>query len=106
MPSCSAEGGGAGVDRLLRDLGRLLRRPKDVDELDLLWNLREDAKRSLAEDLIGEWVDRNDAPTELLDACGHFVGWFSWRVARTDDGDRTVRPQDVFDDTVGASHGA
>src|ERR1700674_1115877 len=60
------QGTGADRDSLPCDLRRVLGRPEDVDEVDLHRHVFKRAIDTLAEQLIGERVDRNDAEPTLL----------------------------------------
>src|SRR5450759_2564715 len=90
---------GARSDRLARDLGRVLRRPEDVDEVDLERHLAQRAVDALTEQFAGEWVDRDDPKASSLEAKWHRATGLVGITRGADHGD-SGRP---LEDLVGAA---
>jgi hypothetical protein len=94
----------ARFDRLARDLRGRSGRAKYIDQADLFGNLGERSVDTFAENRLGLRVDRDDAPSMLLHVGRDIVGRLGRGVARTDDRNRVVGPQNTFDNGVGIVH--
>src|SRR5579859_6964940 len=82
--------------RLASDLRRVGRGPEHVDEIDRLLHVEQRPVHALAEELVGERVDGNDAKASLLQPHRHGAAGLA-RVARcADDCDRARAAQDLL----------